>query len=96
MKTLQLLSLVTLLTGTVAFADGKLDFQPTDTAKTVLDKQIGQKVELRLKSGEKLAGKVEKVGDKAVHLSAIAGQELFDAVVVLDDVAAVLVRTGGK
>jgi hypothetical protein len=96
MKTLQLLSLVMLLTGTVAFADGKLDFQATDTVKTVLDKQVGQKVELRLKSGEKLAGKVEKVGDRAVHLSAIVGQELFDAVVVLDDVAAVLVRTGGK
>lgn len=96
MKTLQLLSLVMLLSGSVAFADGKLDFQAADTAKTVLDKQVGQKVELRLKSGEKIAGKVEKVGDKAVHLSAIAGQELFDAVVVLEDVTAVLVRTGGK
>ena len=96
MKTLQLLFLVMLLTGTAAFADGKLEFQPTDTVKTVLDKQVGQKVELRLKGGEKLAGKVEKVGDKAVHLSAIAGQELFDAVVVLEDVAAVLIRTGGK
>ena len=96
MKTLQLLTLVMLLTGSVALADGKLDFQATDTVKTVLDKQVGQKIELRLKSGEKLAGKVEKVGDKAVHLSAIAGQELFDAVVVLEDVTAVLVRTGGK
>ena len=96
MKTLQLFSLVMLLTGTVALAEGKLEFQPTDTVKTVLDKQVGQKVELRLKGGEKLAGKVEKVGDRTVHLSAIAGQELFDAVVVLEDVAAVLIRTGGK
>jgi hypothetical protein len=96
MKTLRFLTLVLLLTGAFAFADGKLEFQATDTIKTVLDKQVGQKVEVRLKGGEKIAGKVEKVGDKAVHLSAIAGQELFDAVVVLDDVAAVLVRTGGK
>ena len=38
----------------------------------------------------------EAVGDKAVHLSAVTGQELFDAVVLLEDVSAVLIRTGGK
>jgi hypothetical protein len=76
-----------------AFAQGKVDFQTSDTVKTVLERQAGQKVELRLNSGEKLAGKVEKVGEKTVHLSAITGQEFFDAVVVLEEVAAVLVRT---
>jgi hypothetical protein len=76
-----------------SFAEGKVDFQASDTVKTVLERQAGQKVELRLSSGEKIAGKVEKVGDKAVHLSAITGQEFFDAVVVLEEVTAVLVRT---
>lgn len=75
------------------FAQGKVDFQASDTVKTVLDRQAGQKVELRLTSGEKIAGKVEKVGEKTVHLSAVTGQEFFDAVVILDEVAAVLVRT---
>jgi hypothetical protein len=93
MKTLLLLTVMSIVTSTAALADGKVDFQPSDTPKTVLERQAGQRVELRLKSGEKLAGKVEKVGDKAVHLSAISGQEFFDAVVVLDDVTAVLVRT---
>jgi hypothetical protein len=78
---------------TTAFAQGKVDFQSSDSIKTILERQTGQKVELRLTSGEKLAGKVEKVGDKTVHLSAIAGQEFFDAVVVLEEVTAVLVRT---
>jgi hypothetical protein len=96
MKTLPILLLCSMLTCTAAFADGKLAFDAADTTKSVLEKQAGQKVELRMKSGEKIAGKVEKVGDKAVHLSAITGQEFFDAVVTLDDVAAVLIRTGGK
>jgi len=76
-----------------ALAQGKVDFQLSDTVKTVLERQVGQKVELRLDGGEKIAGKVEKVGEKTVHLSAVAGQEFFDAVVVLEEVTAVLVRT---
>ena len=95
MKTLRILALLTALAAT-AGAQSKVEFQPTDTAASVLKRQAGQRVELRLKSGEKLAGKVEAVGDKAVHLSAVAGQEFFDAVVLLDDIAAVLIRTGGK
>ena len=95
MKTLRLLALLAALT-TTALAEGKVEFKPDDTAATVLGRQVGQRVELRLKSGDKLAGKIEKVGDKAVHLAAIAGQELFDAVVLLDDVSAILIRTGGK
>jgi membrane carboxypeptidase/penicillin-binding protein len=88
-----LLSLTFAAFSVAAFAQAKLDFQPADTIKTILDRQSGQRVELRLKSGEKLAGKVEKLGDKVVHLSAITGQEFFEAVVVLDDVTAVLVKT---
>jgi hypothetical protein len=78
---------------TSAFAEDKLDFKPSDTVKSVLERLTGQRIELRMKSGEKLAGKVEKLGDKTLHLSAIAGQDFFDAVVVLDEVSAVLVRT---
>ncbi len=90
---LPLLGLVFAALLSTGFAEGKVDFQTSDTVKTVLERQAGQKVELRLTSGEKLGGKVEKVGEKTVHLSAIAGQEFYDAVVVLEEVAAVLVRT---
>lgn len=80
----------------IALADGPVGFQPADTTASVLKRQTGQRIELRLKSGEKLGGKVEAVGEKAVHLSGVTGQEFFDAVVVLDDISAVLIRTGGK
>ena len=59
----------------------------------ILQKNVGQVVELRMKSGEKIGGKVEKVGDKLVHLSQLTGAEFFDAAVDSTDIAAVIVRT---
>ena len=75
------------------FAQGKIDLQTSDTILGVLQKNIGQVVELRMKSGEKIAGKLEKVGDKLVHLSALTGAEFYDAAVDAGDVSAVVVRT---
>ena len=75
------------------FAQGKIDLQTSDTILGILQKNLGQTVELRMKSGEKIAGKVEKVGDKLVHLSALTGAEFYDAAVEAADVSAVVVRT---
>src|SRR3954468_4154131 len=78
------------------FAQGKIDLQTGDTILGILQKNVGQTVELRMKSGEKIAGKVEKVGDKLVHLSQLTGAEFFDAVVEAADIEAVIVRTKSK
>ena len=75
------------------FARGKIDLQTSDTVLGILQKNMGQTVELRMKSGEKIGGKVEKVGDKLVHLSQLTGAEFFDAAVDTAEVAAVVVRT---
>ena len=74
------------------YAQGKIDLQTSDTILGILQKNLGQVVELRMKSGEKIGGKVEKVGDKLVHLSSLTGAEFFDAAIDADDVAAVVVR----
>ena len=58
----------------------------------MLERQVGKSVELRMKSGEKVAGKLEKVGDKLVHLSQLAGAEFYDAAVEIDSISAVVVR----
>ena len=78
------------------FAQGKVELQPSDTIISILQRNTGQTVELRMKSGEKIAGKVEKIGDKLVHLSQLTGAEFFDAAVDMSDVAAVIVRTKSK
>ena len=58
----------------------------------LLERQVGQVVDLRLKSGEKIGGKLDKVGDKLVLLSQLTGADFFDAVVDVDSIAAVAVR----
>jgi len=90
--TLAALALALMLPTTAALADSKLAFTPNDTIAAVLTRQAGQTVELRLKSGEKIAGKLEKVGEKLVHISQLTGQEFYEAAVVIDDIAAVVVR----
>ena len=79
-----------------AFGQSKLDLQPNDTVRSVLERQVGQVVDLRMKSGEKIGGKVDKVGDKLVLISQLTGADYFDAVVDIDDIAAVAVRAKAK
>jgi len=77
-------------------AQSKIELQPSDTIISILQRNVGQTVELRMKSGEKIGGKVEKVGDKLVHLSQLTGAEFFDGAVDTAHVAAVIVRTKSK
>ena len=93
MKRLSLLiGFIVALACSNVFAQGKIDLQTSDTVLGILQKNVGQVVELRMKSGEKIAGKVEKVGDKLVHLSQLTGAEFYDAAVDTGDVSAVVVR----
>jgi hypothetical protein len=77
-------------------AQNKIDLQTSDTILSILQKNAGQMVELRMKSGDKIGGKVEKVGDKLVHLSQLTGAEFSDAAVDSAEVAAVVVRARDK
>ncbi|MBV9656939.1 MAG: hypothetical protein JO295_02405 [Verrucomicrobia bacterium] len=96
--TLLALPLVAALTlgASSLFAQGKIDLQQTDTLHNILERQVGQVVELRMTSGEKIGGKVEKVNEDIVHLSQLTGAEFYDAAVDLNAVAAVVVRTKAK
>ena len=73
-------------------AQSSLEIQATDTLQTVLQRQVGQPIELRMKSGEKLGGKLDKVNEKVAHLTQLTGAEYFEAVVAVDEIAAVIVR----
>jgi hypothetical protein len=95
----RLLFLITLL-ATIACAtlsaQNKIELQAGDTIASILQRSAGQTVELRMKSGEKIGGKIDKTGDKLVYLSQVTGAEYFDAVVDMSDVAAVIVRAKAK
>jgi hypothetical protein len=72
--------------------DAGIGFRSEDLIGTVLARQAGQTVELRLVSGEKMGGKVEKVGANLVHLTQLTGAEFFEGAIRLDQIAAVVVR----
>jgi hypothetical protein len=97
MKTFRLFALLTLLATPLFAEPAGLAPQPGETVAAILKRLVGQRVELRLESGQSIAGKVEAVsGDNLIHLSGLTGQELFEAVVVLDDVSAVVTRAPAK
>ena len=75
------------------FAQSKIDLHAADTVRSVLESQVGKAVELRLKSGEKIAGKLEKVTDSMALLTQLTDADFYDAAVDLGSVAAIVVRT---
>lgn len=92
LKPLLSLCVALLLALSPALAQVNLDLQPNDSMQAVLQRQVGQNVELRMASGEKIGGKLEKVNDKLAFLSQLTGAEYFSSVVVIDEIAAVVVR----
>ena len=92
MKILPSLVIVAFLGLAPLSAQSPIELKPEDTVGSILKRRSGQVVELRLVSGEKIAGKVEKVGENLVHLSQLTGQEFFEAAVDLESVSAVVVR----
>ena len=66
---------------------------PKDTVQSVVSTQKGKRVTLRLRSGQELTGTIRESTDRLVVLAELAGRELFEAVVPIEAVEAVIVRT---
>lgn len=64
-----------------------------DTMASALKRLEGKTVRVRLAGGsDEVVGKLESVGKELAHLSGLQGREFFDAVVRIDQVAAVSVQ----
>lgn len=70
----------------------KYQIRATDTLRTILEQEIDLPVRLHLKSGTEIGGIVTKVGNGVVQISELNGQEVYDAVVYIDDISAVLMK----
>jgi hypothetical protein len=90
-----LLTIVAVAVPCTVFAQEKTALQPNATVVSLLQGSSGKSVELHLKSGEKMGGKIAQVTDNIVHLSNLTGAEYFDAFVDVKDISAVVVRVGG-
>ena len=59
----------------------------------MLAAQKGKRVTLRLSGGQELTGVLRETTGKLVVLGGVACREFFDAVIALEKVEAVLIRT---
>ena len=85
-------ALLALLATALLAQEARLPVSGQDTVRSVLQRQQGKAVILKLDSGDDVGGKVRLVGDHVVHLEQLTGQEFYDAVVDLEEVAAVILR----
>jgi len=79
-----------------SLAQDKTGLQANATVAGILQGSAGKSIELHLRSGEKMGGKVAQVTESVVHLSNLTGAEYFDAFVDMKDVSAVVVRVAGR
>jgi hypothetical protein len=70
-----------------------LTVAPADTIVSVVSAQKGKRVTLRLRSGQELTGVLRASTDRLAVLGELTGREFFDAVVPIDTIEAVIVRT---
>jgi hypothetical protein len=91
MKSLRLVTLTCALA--VSARAATFELTKDSTQATILQAQAGKQVELHLKSGEKIGGKVAFVGANVVHLTALTGMEMYEDTVSVSDISAVVVRT---
>ena len=75
-----------------AHAQG-LSLTITDTTQTIVAAQKGKRITLRLRSGQEFTGTVRESSDRLVVLAEVSGREFFDAIIPIDAIEAVLIRT---
>ena len=91
-------SVISMLLFVVAWActaavAAELKIGANDTVQAVLAAQKGSRVTVRVRSGQEITGVVREVGSRVVQLGAVSGKDFFDAVISLEAVDAVFVRT---
>lgn len=88
------LLVITALCLAVAQASAQgLSVSPPDTLQSIVAAQKGKRVTLRLRSGQEVTGTLRESTDRLVVLVELAGREFFDAVVPIEAIEAVIVRT---
>ena len=76
--------------------ESQVNLSSAEVMRLALNDQVGKRVRLKLASGQDLEGQVARVGTHGVVLSALTGQEFFNATVSVEQIAAVIVRAPGK
>jgi hypothetical protein len=79
---------------TLSVAEEKTQINTAFSVKQTLSSFTGQRVLLKTASGD-IEGTVVSVGDHIVHIAKLSGKDFYDAVVVIDQIIAVVFRARG-
>ena len=88
---IMLLTAVTLAASPAVAADFRI--KGGDTLESLLVAQKDKRVTVRLRSGQEITGTVREVTPRLVQLGGISSREFFDAVIALEAIEALVVRT---
>ncbi|MFX0174432.1 MAG: hypothetical protein ACFE9L_21345 [Candidatus Hodarchaeota archaeon] len=66
------------------------------TMKDTLSTLLNKKVEIILKSGKNYCGKIQSVGEHCLVLNQLGNRSFFDAIIQIEDIAAVEVQVRTK
>ena len=89
---IRILSAVVLLAGVLTTVPLWAEDSPPEMIQAALAARVGQKLTVKLISGEELTGTVRRVGDDLIHLGDLTGKEYFDALISVRAVTAVIYR----
>ena len=76
-----------------SFKELEVKFQDGDTVIDILRGQMDKYVEVQLKSGQRIKGRLASVKEKTVRLKKLSGKEYFDAFIQIDAIVVVIVQT---
>ena len=93
----KILSTLVLLTGmlmmsTTVIAE-PLTVKGDDDIESVLKAHNGKRVTVKLNSGDELTGTAGPVNDNLIQLRELSGKEFFDAIINIDEISALIIRT---
>ena len=77
----------------IVAAQDKIELQQDIGIKEALIQFTGKRVSVTLDSGTAYEGILTKVGDHLVHISRLTGKEYFDAVIRIEKISGLVVRT---
>jgi hypothetical protein len=78
---------------TTAFSEENVfQFGKDKSLQTNLQQFKGKTIEIQLKTGGQLTGKLSEVGTQSILLKELRGKEYYDALIVIDDITAVIFK----
>ena len=73
--------------------ESKFELNKASAIKDILIEHVGKRISVKLDGGEELEGMITRVGDQLVHISKLSKRDFYDALVRIDRINAIIIRT---